>query len=209
MAQRRRRSSVSGASALIARVARSRLATFVLALALMLVYASPASALVSASPAYHCDGPTVSGAATTGPATPHVAWITPLLAASAGFSYDLSPNPVATNTLDDAAGMIRYDPEYASRTILGQDVPGATGYGVTPGGRTVSVHASERITYGGPGRPPTSLSYVDEILDTGTMVRYDPIRDTIRVTATQLPGNPYVVVSGSNPNHIVTVMVPK
>jgi hypothetical protein len=35
-----------------------------------------------------------------------VAWITPLRAASAGFNYDLSPNPVATNgrgALDDAS----------------------------------------------------------------------------------------------------------
>ncbi len=115
----------------------------------------------------------------------------------------------ATNAIDDASGLARYDPEYASRSILGQDFPGATGYGATPGGRTVSVHAAEQITYGAPGRPPTSLQYVDEILDTGTMVRYDPIRDTIRVTATQLPGRPFVVVSGSNPNHIVTAMVPK
>lgn len=98
---------MSGASALIARVARSRLATFVLALALMLVYASPASALVSASPAHHYDGPTVSGAATTGPVTPHVAWITPPRAASAGFNYDLSPNPVATNGLEADLALAR------------------------------------------------------------------------------------------------------
>lgn len=103
--------------------------------------------------------------------------------------------------------VVRYDPEFASRQLLGQ--PAADGYAVTPGGRTVSAHAAERIVTGGPGRPPTTLERVDDILDSGTKVTYDPIRDTIRVRAPGQPGKPYVVVSGSNPNHIVTVMVPK
>jgi hypothetical protein len=104
--------------------------------------------------------------------------------------------------------LVRYDPEWASRQMLDQNTPGSSGYGVTPGGRTVSAHAAERISVGGPGRPPTSLSTVDEILDTGTSVRYDPIRDSIQVRAPQMPGKPYVVVDSSG-THIVTVMVPK
>lgn len=67
----------------------------------------------------------------------------------------------------------------------------------------------KRIALGAPGRPPTPLSHVDEILDAGTEIRFDPIRDTIRVRALQLPRRPYVVVSGSNPNHIVTAVVPQ
>ena len=104
--------------------------------------------------------------------------------------------------------LVRYDPEWASRQMLDQNTPGSSGYGVTPGGRTVSAHAAERVSVGGPGRPPTSLSTVDEILDTGTSVRYDPIRDSIQVRAPQMPGKPYVVVD-SGGTHIVTVMVPK
>ncbi len=92
--------------------------------------------------------------------------------------------------------------------MLDQNTPGSSGYGVTAGGRTVSAHAAERISFGGPGRPPTSLSTVDEILDTGTSVGYDPIRDSIQVRAPQMPGKPYVVVD-SGGTHIVTVMVPK
>jgi hypothetical protein len=104
--------------------------------------------------------------------------------------------------------LVRYGPEWASRQMLGQNTPGSSGYGVTPGGRTLSAHAAERISVGGPGRPPTSLSTVDEILDTGTSIRFDPVRDSIQVRAPQMPGKPYVVVD-SGGTHIVTVMVPK
>lgn len=120
-----------------------------------------------------------------------------------------STTPVARSVATEAGtDLARYDPERASRQLLDQNTPGSSGYGVTPGGRTVSAHAAERISVGGPGRPPTSLSTVDEILDTGTSVRYDPIRDSIQVRAPQMPGKPYVVVDSSG-THIVTVMVPK
>ena len=126
-----------------------------------------------------------------------------------GIQDAIIDNHLASSTILGNSGnaLISYDPEYASRTILGQYE--RSGYGVTPNGRTVSAHAAERIVYGAPGRPPTTLNYVDEILNTGTQVRFDPIRNTIQVRATHLPGRPYVVVSGSNPNHIVTVMVPR
>ncbi|MEU4031115.1 RHS repeat domain-containing protein [Streptomyces anulatus] len=80
---------------------------------------------------------------------------------------------------------------------------------VTPGGRTLSAHAAERVAGSGPGRPPTSLSALDHILENGNKVKYDPVRDTLQIRATQLPGKPFVVVSGSDPNHIVTAMIPK
>lgn len=67
------------------------------------------------------------------------------------------------------------------------------------------MHGAERITMGATGRPPTTLARVDEILDTGINVKYDPVRDTIKVRAGRL----YVVVSGSDPNHIVTAMIPR
>lgn len=49
---------------------------------------------------------------------------------------------------------------------------------------------------------------VDDILGSGTRVVYDPTRNTIRVLAEKMPGNPYAVVSANNPNHVVTVMAP-
>ncbi|MFC7918373.1 RHS repeat-associated core domain-containing protein, partial [Streptomyces sp. NPDC057386] len=80
---------------------------------------------------------------------------------------------------------------------------------ITPHGRTLSNHAAERVAGSGPGRPPTTLNALDYILETGDKVKYDAARDTIQVRATQLPGKPFVVVSASNPNHIVTAMIPK
>lgn len=45
---------------------------------------------------------------------------------------------VATNTADD---LVRFDPEWASRQIAGQNLPGSTGYATTPGGNTLSERA--------------------------------------------------------------------
>ncbi len=109
---------------------------------------------------------------------------------------------------EPGTAIVSYDPQWASRELLGQNTPGSAGYGLTPGGRTVSAHAAERIALGGPGRRPIELSTVDEILDTGTAVRFDPIRDSIQVRAPQVPGKPFVVVDSSG-SHVVTVMVPK
>jgi hypothetical protein len=116
----------------------------------------------------------------------------------------------ATVAAEAPAGsaVVRYDPEWASRQLLGQNTPGSTGYAVTLGGRTVSAYAAERVAQGGPGRPPTSLEMVDDILNSGTSVRFDPLRDTIRVRAPEWPGKPYVVVDSTG-QHVVTVMVPK
>jgi hypothetical protein len=52
------------------------------------------------------------------------------------------------------------------------------------------------------------LESVDQILDTGTTVRYDPVRNTIQVRAPDMSGSPFVVVNGTG-EHILTVMVPK
>ena len=99
------------------------------------------------------------------------------------------------------SGIVRYSPEAASRNLLGQL---GEGFAVTPGGRTVSAHAAERIALGGPGRSPTTLARVDDILNNPTALRYDSVRDTVRVTQ----GKDFVVVRGSGPGqHIVTVMV--
>jgi hypothetical protein len=105
---------------------------------------------------------------------------------------------------------VPYDPQWASRQFVGQNLPGSSGYAVTPGGRTLSAHAAERVAVGGGGRPAgVPLEYVDEILDTGSKLRYDPMRQSIQVQAPQLPGRPYVVVDSETGQHVVTAMVPK
>lgn len=106
----------------------------------------------------------------------------------------------AAKSVDEAGALVKYDPMAASRNLLGQL---GDGYAVTPGGRTISAHAAERIALGGPGRPPTTLARVDDILNNPTGIKYDPVRDTVKV----MQGKDFVVVSGTGPQHIVTVMV--
>jgi hypothetical protein len=115
---------------------------------------------------------------------------------------DLSPflhSRVAAKGADEAGALVRYDPEFASRNLLGQV---GKGYARTPSGYTVSAHAAERIVYGAPGRSPTTLSRVDDILNnpTRSVMRPD---GSIRV----FQGKDWVAVRGSGPIHIITVMV--
>jgi hypothetical protein len=101
-----------------------------------------------------------------------------------------------------STALVRFDPMVASRNRLGRL---GSGYAVTPGGRTITAHAADRIVLGGAGRPPTTLSRVDQILDNPTSVRWNPTNNTVQV----FQGKAYVAVRGSGPQHIVTVMVPK
>ncbi|MFG3043956.1 hypothetical protein ACGFZR_03365 [Streptomyces sp. NPDC048241] len=98
-----------------------------------------------------------------------------------------------------------YRKGFAHRQLNNLHIPDLT----TPGGRSLSAHAAERVAGSGPGRPPTTLNVVDHILDNGTKIKYNPVRDTIQIRDPSLPGKPFVVVSGSDPNHVVTVMIPK
>ncbi|MGW6924810.1 RHS repeat domain-containing protein [Streptomyces sp. NPDC054950] len=111
---------------------------------------------------------------------------------------------------DDAVGAagnlpVLYSPNWALRQRENLHTPSL----ITPEGRTLSNHAAERVAGSGPGRPPTTLNALDYILKIGNKVKYDAFRDTIQVRATQLPGKPFVAISGGNPNHVVTVMIPK
>ncbi|GAB3869023.1 hypothetical protein GCM10028801_45700 [Nocardioides maradonensis] len=105
----------------------------------------------------------------------------------------------AAKSVDEAGALVPYDAMAASRNLLGQV---GEGYARTPSGYTVSAHAAERIVYGAPGRSPTTLSRVDDILNnpTRTMMRDN---GTIRV----YQGKDWVAVRDTGPIHIVTVMV--
>ncbi|MFI6341117.1 RHS repeat-associated core domain-containing protein [Streptomyces sp. NPDC050535] len=112
----------------------------------------------------------------------------------------------ADDAVDAAATLpVPYSKGWAFRQDNNFHIPSL----MTPNGRTLSAHAAERVAGSGPGRPPTTLNALDYILENGNKVKYDAVRDTIQVRATQLPGKPFVVLSGSNPNHIVTAMIPK
>jgi RHS repeat-associated protein len=102
----------------------------------------------------------------------------------------------------DAASLVRYSSQWASRSLLRQ---AGDGYAATAGGRSVSAHAADRIVNGGGGRPPTTLTRVDDILDNPTALKYDPLRDTVKISQ----GRAYVVVGGTGPQHVVTVMIPR
>ena len=66
----------------------------------------------------------------------------------------------------------------------------------------MSAHAAERVVYGAPGRSPTTLSRVDDILNNPTSTQMRP-NGTIRV----FQGKDWVAVRDMGPIHIVTVMV--
>lgn len=106
---------------------------------------------------------------------------------------------VAAKGAGEAGALVRYDAQAASRNLLGQV---GEGYARTPSGYTVSAHAAERIVYGAPGRSPTTLGRVDDILNnpTRSVMRPD---GSIRV----FQGKDWVAVRGSGPIHIITVMV--
>jgi RHS repeat-associated protein len=114
-------------------------------------------------------------------------------------------SPAAATSTD----VVRFDPEWASRQIAGEDLPGSSGYATTPAGNTLSVHAAERAFLGGPGRAPIDPRLIDDILEQGTRVAYRGANDTVKVSAPNLCGKCYVVVDAQTGSHVITVMVPK
>lgn len=112
--------------------------------------------------------------------------------------------------------IVNFDAQWASRELLGQNVPGSVGFATTPAGRTISAHAADRIANGGRGAMnDIPLEYIDRILDTGSRLRFrseirpgNLLLQSIRVEAPHLPGNPFVVVDLATGRHIVTAMVP-
>mgnify|MGYP000297032517 CR=1 FL=1 len=114
--------------------------------------------------------------------------------------------PIATEAADD---LVRFDPEFASHQIAGQNLPGSAGCATTPGGSTLSVHAAERTLIGGPGRSPIDPALIDDILQQSTRTAYRGLNDTVKVSAPNLCGKCCVVLDAQTGKHVVTVMVPK
>ena len=107
----------------------------------------------------------------------------------------------AARAAETGSDVVRYSPQVASRNLLNQV---GDGYAVTPGGRTITAHAADRIVNGAAGRAPTTLERVDDILDNPTAIRYDSVLDAVRVSQDKA----FVVVGGTGPQHIRTVMIP-
>ena len=79
----------------------------------------------------------------------------------------------------------------------------------TPGGRTLTDHALQRMTNPPKGRAPMTPSEVDEVLDTANRIKKvsaHPKSDTITVQSTTMPGKPQVVVDAETGNRVITVI---
>jgi hypothetical protein len=104
-----------------------------------------------------------------------------------------------------STALTKYNPDFAAQQILGR------ASNVTPGGRTLTVHAATRIMEGGPGRAAlgadAGMSRIDQILETGVDVRYNPLHPlgpTVRVTASN---GEYVAVDAASGLRVVTAVL--
>jgi hypothetical protein len=80
----------------------------------------------------------------------------------------------------------------------------------TPEGRSISVHAGERMATPPKGRAPVSAEKVDQVLNEGDKIKkVDFAKRTVTVQDTKLPGKPQVVVDMDTGKRVVTVINPK
>jgi hypothetical protein len=76
---------------------------------------------------------------------------------------------------------------------------------------TITAHAAERMATPPRGRIPTSVSQVDEFLDSATQVRkvsHHALGDTITLRNTNSPIKE-VVVDAATGNRVITVITPR
>jgi hypothetical protein len=101
--------------------------------------------------------------------------------------------------------LVRYDADFAAQQILKSTT------NVTPGGRTISVHAAERMMTPPAGRAPTTMAEIDQFLDTATQVRKispHPLGDTITLRNATAPRVKEVVVDAATGQRVITVITP-
>ncbi len=102
--------------------------------------------------------------------------------------------------------LVPYDPDFAAAQTLGRVS------NLTPGGRSLSVHAAQEFMMPKGGRrSPLSLSELDDVLDRGQFLRYDPLRrngPTILVSTRPSLRAPFVVVDAASGTRIVTFALP-
>jgi len=118
---------------------------------------------------------------------------------------DLAPR-VSTSAEGGANLPVKYDPDFAAAQLLGRLT------NITPGGRTITAHAAERMTVNpGPGRLPASVEDVDAFLDTATQVRkFTPDAQggtlTLRNANSEIKE---VAVDAATGKRVVTVIKPR
>ncbi len=113
-----------------------------------------------------------------------------------------SPLPPPATVPESGGALVRYDPEFAARQLLGREP-------VTPGGRQVMDHAARRMVDPPPGRSPMTLGEIDQVLDTGTKIKKitpHPEGTTVTVQHPGMPGKPQVVVDAETGRRVLTVI---
>ncbi|WP_366921796.1 hypothetical protein MFMK1_002212 [Metallumcola ferriviriculae] len=98
-----------------------------------------------------------------------------------------------------------YDGDFAARQILNSPT------NITPGGRTITAHAAERMVNPPKGRVPTSMTDIDNFLDTVTDIRkisQHPLGDTITLRNAS-SSIKEVVVDTATGKRIITIINPK
>jgi RHS repeat-associated protein len=116
-------------------------------------------------------------------------------------SWQRSEGDVA-NTSRKSTALVKYDGTFAAQQILGEEP-------TTPGGRSIGPHAAERMVKPPPGRAPMTKSEIDQVLDTGTLIKKvtpHPEGDTVTVQHPGLPGKPQVVVDAATGKRVITVI---
>lgn len=113
-----------------------------------------------------------------------------------------------TGAAAEAGGsaLVKYDADFAAQQILKSPT------NVTQGGRTISVHAAERMMTPPAGRAPTTMAEIDQFLDTATQVRKispHPLGDTITLRNATAPRVKEVVVDAATGQRVITVITPK
>lgn len=105
-----------------------------------------------------------------------------------------------------STALAKYDADFAAQQILKSTT------NVTQGGRTISVHAAERMMTPPVGRGPTTMAEVDHFLDTATQVRKispHPLGDTLTLRNANAPRVKEVVVDAATGQRVITVITPK
>jgi len=83
------------------------------------------------------------------------------------------------------------------------------GTNITPKGRQITQHASERMSNPGKGRVPMSPEEVDQVLDGATRVvkrEYHPEGNTLTIENANMLGKPRVIVDEATGQRVITVI---
>ena len=125
--------------------------------------------------------------------------------------HNYEETDVVEGVVEGAAGNINrnlpvvYDGDFAARQLLNSPT------NITPGGRTITAHAAERMVNPPAGRVPTSMADIDNFLDTVTNIRKitpHPLGDTLTLRNSN-SSIKEIVVDAATGKRVITVINPK